>query len=160
MGDELIIRPMVSADLEAIRDITWRGWDDVTWWELLERRHGPWTAKSWRDRKAESVVAQCSSAPDTVLVAELGGRVVGYATFHYTPEDRLGEVGNNCVDPQFRGRGIGTRLIAAVLQKLRELGAKVVTVTTMERDLPARRVYEKNGFVELGKSLVYSLQFD
>ncbi len=155
--EDLVIRPMGPGDLAAIRDITWRGWDGMTFRELVEKRHGPLGSKSWRDWKADDVVAGCEGHPECVLVAELDGKVVGYATFHFSQAEGYGHVGNNCVDPDCRGRGVGTALNEAVLARLRELGARIVAVTTLEHDLPARRVYEKNGFVELVRSVTFTL---
>lgn len=152
-----VIRPMGPGDLAAIHDITWRGWDGMTVRELIERRHGPLGRKGWRDWKADEVAAGCESHPECVLVAELDGKVVGYATFYFSQAEGCGHVGNNCVDPDYRGHGVGTALNEAVLTRLRELGARIVVVTTLEHDLPARRVYEKNGFAELVRSVTFTL---
>lgn len=156
----LTIRPMRADDIDAIWQITWRGWDGMTFRELLHRKYGWQEPDYWRQAKADEVAAQCRNAPDLVLVAELDGRVVGYATYHYRSDERWGVVGNNCVDPDYRGRGIGTALIAAVIERLKALGSTIITVTTLEHDLPARRVYEKNGFEELTRSVMYSMRIE
>jgi ribosomal protein S18 acetylase RimI-like enzyme len=151
---------MRNEDVPAIRDITWRGWKGVTVRELVEKRYGPVLRKGWRECKTDEVLRTCRERPDCVLVAEVEGRVVGYATFLYSEDDGCGYVGNNCVDPDYRGKGIGSALNRAVIERLRTLGARVVMVTTLEHDLPARRVYEKNGFMELVKSVTYTLAFE
>jgi len=151
------IRRMQAKDLRAIWDITWCGWEGVTFRQLIEERYGPLGAKHWRDWKADEVTSQCEKYQEWVLVAQIDGRIVGYATFFYSEEEGLGHVGNNCVDPDFRGRGIGTALNRAVLDCLKARGARIVMVTTMEQDVPAQRVYEKNGFVELARSVTYTL---
>ncbi len=154
---DFIVREARPEDVEAIADITYRGWDGVTIGEALEKRHGKLGDRTWRERKRDEIVAQFERRPQEFFVAELDGRVVGYASYWYEEERRLGHVGNNCVDPDFRGRGIGTALIGRVLERLRELGARVAMVTTLEHDLPARRVYEKHGFKLLLKSVFYSM---
>ena len=86
------------------------------------------------------------------------GRVIGYATFYWAPEDRIGEVGNNAVLPAFRGRGIGLALIAETIRIMREWGAEILRVTTFEHDHPARRIYEKLGFREIARSIHFTMR--
>jgi len=157
VAQDFSIRPMRPEDLEAIYDITWRGWDEVSLRHLIEKRHGPLGEENWRDWKAREVTEGCRARPEKVLVAEVDGKVVGYATYMHSPGDPCGHVGNNCVDPDYRGRGIGSALNQAVLDKLRELGCTVLVVVTMEHDVAARRVYEKNGFVEICRSVTYTM---
>jgi ribosomal-protein-alanine N-acetyltransferase len=104
------------------------------------------------------VVAFCRQHPDQVVVAEDDGRMVGYATFNWSPEDRIGEVGNNAVLPDFRGRGIGTALVAETVRIMKSLGAEILRVSTLEHDYPARRVYERLGFQELARSVHFSMR--
>ena len=155
---EVIVREARPEDVEAIADITYRGWDGVTIGEALEQRHGVRGGKTWRERKRAEIVADFRRRPHEFFVAEIDGRVVGYASYWFVEADETGHVGNNCVDPDFRGRGIGTALIGRVIERLRELGARIAVVTTLEHDLPARRVYEKHGFKLLLKSVYYSME--
>ncbi len=71
-------------------------------------------------------------------------------------EDSMGYVLNNAVDPAFQGKGIGTALNRWILDHFRDQGIKIVRVTTLEKDRAAQRVYEKNGFKELARSIHYS----
>src|SRR2546426_12200613 len=51
-----------------------------------------------------------SASPEGCFVTEVEGRVVGTATtINY--EDRFAWIGMVLVDPDYRGRGIGTRLL-------------------------------------------------
>ncbi|MBC7289551.1 MAG: GNAT family N-acetyltransferase, partial [Armatimonadetes bacterium] len=119
---ELLVRQARPEDKGAIADITHRGWEGVTIGEAMEKRHGQLGPKTWREWKREEVVSDFERRPECFVVAELNGRVVGYASYWYDERRRIGHVGNNGVAPDFRGRGIGTALIAAVLDRLRELG--------------------------------------
>ncbi|HEX2033899.1 MAG TPA: GNAT family N-acetyltransferase [Chloroflexota bacterium] len=84
----------------------------------------------------------------TCLVAEVAGRVVGYALafrlltlFANGPVTELQEL---MVDPAHRRRGIGRRLVEAVVERARQAGALEVTVPTRR----ARDYYRRLGFEE------------
>ena len=66
-------------------------------------------------------------------VAEGGGAVVGCGAVHVLWED-LAEVRTVAVDPDWRGRKIGHRLVGALLDTAREVGVRRVFVLTFETD--------------------------
>jgi len=84
---------------------------------------------------------------------------VGFSTFAGRP---LVNIHDLAVLPSHRSRGIGGRLLEAVEQRARSLGACRVTLEVGEANRDARRLYERHGFgpVEaphrfLGKALSY-----
>lgn len=56
------------------------------------------------------------------------------------------------VEPDRRGRGIGARLLEALVARAREAGAPGVCVPVSERNLNAARLYERVGFVATGRT--------
>src|SRR5687768_4807245 len=62
--------------------------------------------------KARQIAAAFAGRLEWVLVAcdRAQGVVVGFATFRLDLERKIGEIGNNAVDPAWRGRGIGGAL--------------------------------------------------
>lgn len=68
-----------------------------------------------------------------------------------------GLIVNLYVVPEARDQGIGSRLLAAAEERLREAGVDTVTLEVMAANEDARRFYERHGYeprrVELGKSL-------
>jgi amino-acid N-acetyltransferase len=64
-------------------------------------------------------------------VARAGGTVVGCGALHVMWED-LAEVRTVAVDPAFRGRKIGHRIVAELLAAARELGVARVFCLTFE----------------------------
>jgi ribosomal protein S18 acetylase RimI-like enzyme len=57
--------------------------------------------------------------------------------------------------PEYRGRGIGTELLTAILTEADAAGKKVSIY--VEHRNPARRLYERLGFVEVAEQGVYAL---
>ena len=81
-----------------------------------------------------------------VIVTELDGQVVGFATWHPL-NPKAGEVSENAVDPKFQGRGIGTRQVKKVLEFIKQEGAEVAYVLTWldPTHAPARAQYRAAG---------------
>ena len=50
------------------------------------------------------------------------------------------------VDPDWWGKGIGTKLVEEGLKQLKGMGVEYVEVFTDQNNIAAIRTYEKNGF--------------
>jgi|SRR5579875_3730217 len=82
------------------------------------------------------------NSPRGCFVAEVDGRVVGTtATIVY--EGRVAWIGLVLVDPDFRGRGIGTRLLERAIEHLDGLGVPNIKLDATPQGRP---IYEKLGF--------------
>lgn len=77
------------------------------------------------------------------LVAEVDGEVVGCGAIHVMWED-LAEVRTLAVDPGMVGRGIGSALLAALLERARDFGVKKVFCLTF-----MVKFFRGHGFVEI-----------
>lgn len=107
--------------------------------------------------KAEQIERHCRRHPDCALVCEEENQVVGFATFLLFPEQGIGEIGNNAVDPAWQGRGLSRQLYEAVLARFRREGLRFARVTTGldAAHAPARRAYERVGFRIREESVTY-----
>jgi GNAT superfamily N-acetyltransferase len=86
-----------------------------------------------------------------VLVAEVDGEVVGTCQLivfrHFQARGgRCAEVESMHVHPDHRGRGIGTRLLAAAVDAARNAGCYRVQLTSNRQRPEAHRFYEREGF--------------
>ncbi|MCG8466588.1 MAG: GNAT family N-acetyltransferase [Gemmatimonadetes bacterium] len=83
-----------------------------------------------------------------VYVAQVSDAIVGFVSVRLDEDARLGEIGLNAVLPRSSGRGIGTAMYEFVLERMKEVGIRVATVSTGgdASHAPARRAYEKVGF--------------
>jgi len=93
------------------------------------------------------------AAPDAfVLVADREGEVIGYTYAGLEGFDYMslrgpaGVLHDIVVDPAHRGGGVGRRLLDATLAALRERGARLVVLSTAERNEGAQRLFARAGF--------------
>jgi ribosomal-protein-alanine N-acetyltransferase len=59
------------------------------------------------------------------------------------------------VAPDFQGQGAGQRLLAQFLQTAQDLGAVTAFLEVAESNAPARHLYTKAGFAEVGRRKRY-----
>jgi len=102
----------------------------------------------WQTGKVQQIANHFERRPEWCLVAEIDGRIVGFVTFVLDSETRIAEIGNNAVDPDCQGQGIGAAQYRHVLALFREAGMVYAKVHTGldEAHAPARAAYEKVGF--------------
>jgi ADP-ribose pyrophosphatase YjhB (NUDIX family)/GNAT superfamily N-acetyltransferase len=83
-----------------------------------------------------------------VLVAEVGGQVVGFLALSFVPVlSGLRALANDlAVDPAYRRQGIGAALVEAAVQRADRRGATHLLVDTSRGDLAAREFYRACGF--------------
>ena len=81
-----------------------------------------------------------------VIVTELDGQVVGFATWHPL-NPKAGEVSGNAVDPKFQGRGFGSRQVKKIIEIIKAQGAQAAYVLTWldPTHAPARAQYRAGG---------------
>ncbi|MBN2853316.1 MAG: GNAT family N-acetyltransferase [Clostridia bacterium] len=57
------------------------------------------------------------------------------------------------LEPDFWGRGFGTQTLEKALEIIKSLGYKKVILWVLEKNIRARRFFDKNGFIDSGKQL-------
>jgi ribosomal-protein-alanine N-acetyltransferase len=65
------------------------------------------------------------------------------------------EIENIVVDAEFLRRGIADALLRALIQRAKNEAASAILLDVRESNLPARRLYEKYAFRELGRRRMY-----
>jgi len=132
----LEIRKMRSADLPQVMLIE------------LSTFTMPWSESTFRGllRRRDS----------ELLVADIHGEIAGYAVFWAVMDQ--GELGNVAVDESYRGKGIGTKLIQAVLTSAKERGVHEVFLEVRCSNAGAQDLYKTFGFSEVGRRKNYYLE--
>lgn len=114
-------------------------------------------ATTWRERRL--LYEQLFAEHDPVLLlgrhqGELAGYALGYtmpATGTWLADtwatgDRIGEVESLSVLPDHRGRGLGSRLLEELHERLRDQGARDLIVGALAGNTDAIRLYQRHGY--------------
>lgn len=132
----LEIRTMRSADLPQVMLIELSTftmpWSEATFRGLLRRRDSD------------------------LFVADIKGEIAGYAVFWAVLDQ--GELGNVAVDESHRGKGIGSMLIQAVLDRADDRGVREVFLEVRKSNIGAQDLYKTFGFSEVGRRKNYYLE--
>ena len=102
--------------------------------------HDPWSEKS--------VASELTNPLSLWLVALDGDRVAGYVG----SQSVLGEsdMMNVAVHPDYRRQGIAEKLCLVLVQALKEKGNHCLTLEVRASNDPAKALYEKLGFQQIG----------
>lgn len=150
LNGELTIRRARPEDASRCGDIAVAAWQSV--YESFRKMMGEEIHRlrntGWQDRKRSSVENHIRNNPDMAVVTEVDGEIAGFMTIHTDEEKKLGTIGNNAVDPEYQGYGIGTRQCERALEILKQQGMEYAEVFTGldESHAPARAMYENAGF--------------
>ncbi|MBB5962872.1 GNAT family N-acetyltransferase [Planomonospora venezuelensis] len=107
---------------------------------------------NWPREYGEATFANAVGDPDRlVLVADDGGRVIGHLTGSLSGPTPMRPVmvatlGSVYVQPHYRGRKIGARLVEEFRSWARGHGAQYAGVTAYASNEAAARFFERNGF--------------
>jgi ribosomal protein S18 acetylase RimI-like enzyme len=144
-ADENDLGPMIDLTLEAFKPI----------FESFQKILGPdiyaVLYPHWQRTQQKIVEDALADENITLWVAEMDQNVVGLITLVLDTENKIGEVHFLAVHPAYQKRGVGSALNAFILEKMREAGMEVAMVSTGgdPSHAPARRVYEKAGYIPL-----------
>ncbi len=166
MTGEPVLRPARREDSRAIAELYRMAGDgvaDYVWTQLAEPGEsvlGAGTRRFARDDEAYSY--------QNCLIAEIDGKIAGMIHSYvmgtpdpdWDPEtveavlrpyaeleapDSLYIAGVACY-PEYRGRGLGTKLIARARERTRELGCTELSLIVFEQNESAVRLYQRLGF--------------
>lgn len=85
----------------------------------------------------------------TVIVAELGGKVVGFAKLESCPDGSTW-LGGLRVDPSYREMGIGSALSERLIKLSRNTGARYSRLIIEHSNVKSMNIAEKTGFRKVG----------
>lgn len=138
-----VIRSASPADAPAIVGVARRTWQ-ATYAGIIPEEVQARALADWYD---EGRIARQAAAPGAVFpVAATGdGEIVGFAYAAPRPEPGDAELWRYYVLPEHQGKGIGRRLLAAVLDGLGGAVSRLF-VQVEEGNMAGRRSYEALGF--------------
>ena len=116
---------------------------------LFSRRGLIWGAVPWDDDifAIEEVYLKHQGE---FLVGECDGLLVAMGALKRTGPERA-EIKRMRVHPDYQGRGYGQLILDELEARARALGYRTLHLDTSILQIPAQRLYEKNGYVEVGR---------
>lgn len=129
-----LLRPARDSDLEALVGLL-RSWPGLP----------AWSRAGWRE--------ELSNPRVRVLVVEEDGRPAGCAVVTLVADEA--QVGMVAVRPEAVRRGLGRVLLGGLLEEARAAGCVKASLEVGEGNLPARRLYETEGFRIVGRRMKY-----
>ena len=101
---------------------------------------------AWSEK---SVSGELTNALALWLVAVEDGTVAGYVGSQTVCNET--DMMNVAVTADFRRRGIGEQLVTALVEELKAIESHCLTLEVRASNTPAQAMYEKLGFVEIGR---------
>ncbi|MGW4897753.1 N-acetyltransferase family protein [Kitasatospora sp. NPDC004240] len=137
---DLIIRPARAEDEKELA--------------ALNRAEWSWLSDVAPRPEEDAGVFDERRLPEQSLLAVLDDRIVGYVRIAPpTPlasNQHVRQIQGLAVDGATRGRGVGRLLVEAACEAARAQGARRITLRVLGHNAPARRLYERCGFVVEG----------
>jgi RimJ/RimL family protein N-acetyltransferase len=142
-GEPIDIRRLLPSEAELYREVRLEG-----------LRDSPDAFGSTHEREAAEPIEWFAQrlAASAVFGAFRGEELLGIAGFYVEPGEKHAHKGvlvGMYVRPQARGAGVGARLAEAVIAQARR-HVELIQLRVVSDNAPARRLYERLGFVEYG----------
>ncbi|MBQ6976260.1 MAG: ribosomal protein S18-alanine N-acetyltransferase [Selenomonadaceae bacterium] len=125
---QIIFRKMTADDVETVAEIEFKSFSL------------PWTLEDfWHE-----VLNKDSES----IVAEIDGKVVAYACVWISFDEA--DVANIAVAENFRGQGIGKKIFAEILRRVKLRGVNALTLEVRVSNTAAIKLYESFGLRSVG----------
>jgi putative acetyltransferase len=135
------VRTQTADDLDAVMDLT----EEIA-------REGRWIATEYpfdRDERKARFTRQMDDPRHESFVADASGRIIGAAGVGSESDAVPASMGMMVADG-WRGRGVGTTLLAACIEWARSVGAHKLVLDLWPHNDAAMALYRKFGFVQEG----------
>ena len=95
-----------------------------------------------------SVASELKNPLSCWLVAEEDGEVAGYVGSQTVMDES--DMMNVAVHPDYRRKGVAEKLVMELVEALKKRDSRCLTLEVRASNEPARALYEKLGFVQVG----------
>ena len=100
---------------------------------------------AWSEK---SVASELTNQLSLWLVVVDGDRVAGYVGSQTVCDET--DMMNVAVTADYRRQGLGEKLVLALVEELKAINSKCLTLEVRDSNTPARTLYEKLGFQQIG----------
>src|SRR6267143_3780266 len=153
-GQEVILRVIRPRDVDSLLSF-FNGLVDERGHDRESQLHAGFDKKFTRRQEAQyirQILDHIEKDEAVNIVAEVDGRIVangGVARGKYSDTNRHGSLGLT-VSGDYRGHGIGSKMIQTLLTESRGLGLESVDVEFLATNKSAQRAYTRAGFKRAG----------
>lgn len=105
----------------------------------------PWSEKSFAEESRNELA--------TYFVAKEDNKIIGYAGFWHVADE--GDITNIAVAPDYRKRGIGSKLLDILIKTAIERNLSLLTLEVRQSNCAAISLYESFGFQKIGSRKRY-----
>lgn len=126
---DICVREMQESDIDRIVEIE------------QESFSPPWSREAFLLELTRNILAK-------YIVVEVEGRVVGYGGIWLIIDE--GHITNIAVDKEYRGLGLGNKLLEGLIQLCIDRDVKAITLEVRKSNEIAKGLYKKYGFKEYG----------
>lgn len=131
LSSDFVIRNATAADIDAVYEIAIAG-----------------RLESW---SRDAYLKYTARENSIFLVADLAGKICGFAVVGIFPAAKEAEIHNVAVAPGRRRQGIGSALLTEAERRLSENGIDHLFLEVRESNAAAISVYENSGFEIIGR---------
>lgn len=138
------LREATADDVEGVRAVARRSWE-TDYPAILNRESIDEGVESWYAPEQ----LRFNAGSDDALLLVAADDTEGVTGFAHAIEDEGGDVATLLrlyVDPDNRGRGVGTRLLDVVCERLEERSCSRLEAMVLERNEPGNAFYRSYGF--------------
>jgi len=133
MSRKIVVRNYCSSDIQDVK-------------EILSEYPSP-TGRVWSENTVEEMMSDAlKEQPDGVFVAEVGGKVVGFAIVIYRSWFDIAYLDYIQVKIEWINKGVGHRLIEKCRKWALEKGARILYTETEKNNERAIKFYQKHGY--------------
>ena len=156
---------LASGKKVTLRVLRWEDLDDLLSFinSLVEEKQGDsrsalytgFDKKVTREDEANwlgQIMMEIEAGKVINAIAEVGGKIIANGEVtrgKYKDTSRHGQLGLTMIE-EYRGRGIGRRIIETLVRESRRAGLRTLEVEFLAENETARRAYEKAGFKQAG----------
>jgi len=101
----------------------------------------PWSEEAFKNEVLSNLSAK-------YVVAKIDGKVVGYGGMWIIVDE--GHITNIAVHPEYRGMGVGNKIVDSIIILGRREGASAFTLEVRRTNIIALKLYRKYGFEPVG----------
>ena len=112
---------------------------------------GPW------DDDVYAIEEEYFANQGEFLIGEYDGVIVAMGALRRTTLERA-EIKRMRVHSDYQGRGFGQIILSELEASARVMGYKTLHLDTSILQIPAQKLYEKNGFHEVGRDIYHKLE--